>query len=711
MKKILLTLLSAAALLVCACDKYDDTSLRNELSGLESRVANLEDLCSKLNTNIASIQTLFENINAKIAIERVISLDNGEGYLITFSNGSSITIYNGLDGATGPKGNKGDKGDQGEPGEAPVIGVGTEDGVLYWTINGDWLLDDEGNKIPVVGPKGDKGDKGDQGEPGNDGQDGQDGKNGNNGLNGKDGSNGSNGVTPQLKIEDGKWMVSYDNGSSWKEVSTSGDNPYNTMALTIEETEDAYIITLDGESYTISKAAEAAVSFQIKVENDDIALSGGSVTLSYTLTGADETTHVVAETPADSELEATVDESACTVTIYGDDDAKGYVILRAIRNSDGAYSAQYIGVSAGTFTILTAEEVTVSGDGETFEVKIQTNLDYNITTPDWIKEDPDTRAVRTDTKAFVAEANTGAERTGTITFKTTDGSFEKAVIVTQLEATSTSGGDGSLENPFSPAEAVEAVKDLTWTSSSEYDKVGPYYIAGKISRIASKGTFTEGGTYGNATFFISEDGTEQGEFQCFRVLYLENKKFQSGQTDIKVGDEVIIYGELMNYKGNTPETVSGNAYLYSLNGVTSEEVQPDEPDDPGDEPGESGDFDSTIAWTLGTNASDQKATINDESVDHVLKIGTAKAGGDAILTIPDGVTKIGFYAVAWKGLVTADIDLGGQTVTVTANDGASNTAPYTISITDDDYYEVDVSAGELAITVTKRVIIFGINAK
>lgn len=38
----------------------------------------------------------------------------------------------------------------------------------------------------------------------------------------------------------------------------------------------------------------------------------------------------------------------------------------------------------------------------------------------------------------------------------------------------------------------------------------------------------------------------------------------SGQTDIKVGDEVIVCGKLMNYKNNTPETVSGGAYLFSL---------------------------------------------------------------------------------------------------------------------------------------------------
>ena len=94
------------------------------------------------------------------------------------------------------------------------------------------------------------------------------------------------------------------------------------------------------------------------------------------------------------------------------------------------------------------------------------------------------------------------------------------------------------------------------------------YVKGKICRIASGGTFTEGGTYGNASFFLSADGTGDGEFQVYRALYLGNKKFEAGQTDIKVGDDVIIFGKLMNYRGNTPETVSGKAYLYSLNGKT-----------------------------------------------------------------------------------------------------------------------------------------------
>jgi len=136
-------------------------------------------------------------------------------------------------------------------------------------------------------------------------------------------------------------------------------------------------------------------------------------------------------------------------------------------------------------------------------------------------------------------------------------------------------GDGSLDNPFNVAAARSVVKDLTWTSNTDYQKVGPYYVKGKISKIANKGTYAESGEYGNATFDIVDEGFE-ASFAAYRILYLGNQKYTSG-TDIKVGDEVIIHAELMNYRGNIPETVSNGGYLYSLNGETGGE--------PGPEPG------------------------------------------------------------------------------------------------------------------------------
>ena len=133
--------------------------------------------------------------------------------------------------------------------------------------------------------------------------------------------------------------------------------------------------------------------------------------------------------------------------------------------------------------------------------------------------------------------------------------------------TPTGNGSGTLENPYTPAGAIDAVKDLTWTSNTVYDKTDKVYVKGKISRIANNGTYGQSGDFGNASYYISADGTENGEFQIFRSLYFNGEKYKEG-TDIKVGDEVIVYGALMNYRGNTPETVANENWLYSLNGKT-----------------------------------------------------------------------------------------------------------------------------------------------
>ena len=90
-----------------------------------------------------------------------------------------------------------------------------------------------------------------------------------------------------------------------------------------------------------------------------------------------------------------------------------------------------------------------------------------------------------------------------------------------------------------------------------------YYFKGKISAITEE--YSSG--YGNATFYISDTGNNSGlRFYVYRALYLGNKRFVDGNEQIKLGDEVIICGKVYNYNGSPPETVTGKAYLYSLNG-------------------------------------------------------------------------------------------------------------------------------------------------
>lgn len=150
------------------------------------------------------------------------------------------------------------------------------------------------------------------------------------------------------------------------------------------------------------------------------------------------------------------------------------------------------------------------------------------------------------------------------------------------ETTGTPKGDGSKENPFNSVAANQMASKLA--SGEKTDK--QYYIKGKV--VSVKEAFSA--QYGNASFYISDDGKEDNKFYVFRTLYLGNEKWTEGKTNVAVGDEVVVCGSLVNYMGNTPETVQGETYLVSLksNGGGTET-----PDTPGDDI--KGDFEYVVA--------------------------------------------------------------------------------------------------------------------
>ena len=212
MKKLSLLLLTLTVCFFTACHK----DIWAELENLDQRVTKLEELCKEMNTNITSLQTIVSVLQSNDFITGVVEIKkDGEivGYTITFGKHDPITIYHGQDGKDGQN------GADGKDGSTPVIGVAQDtDGVYYWTLNGEWLFDDNGNKLPVSGKDGQNGTNGSNGQDGADGKDGQNGEDGKDGADGQDGKDGKDGITPQLKIEEGYWYISYDNGTTWTQL-------------------------------------------------------------------------------------------------------------------------------------------------------------------------------------------------------------------------------------------------------------------------------------------------------------------------------------------------------------------------------------------------------------------------------------------------------------------------------------------------------------
>ncbi len=123
-------------------------------------------------------------------------------------------------------------------------------------------------------------------------------------------------------------------------------------------------------------------------------------------------------------------------------------------------------------------------------------------------------------------------------------------------------GSGTQADPYNVAAIVEIASKLGDKEVSTED----YYIKGKICSIK----FEYSAQYGTATFNISEDGKTGGtEFTAYSVYYFDNQSWVEGNTQIAVGNDVVLHGKITNY-GGTLETASKKAYLYSLNGKTSE---------------------------------------------------------------------------------------------------------------------------------------------
>ena len=151
------------------------------------------------------------------------------------------------------------------------------------------------------------------------------------------------------------------------------------------------------------------------------------------------------------------------------------------------------------------------------------------------------------------------------TFSSCEDVPEPYTLPTQPDAGGTTEGEpkgtGTAADPFNSIAAINYCKTLE--AGVESDK--EVYIKGKVQSI--KDQFST--SFGNGSFYIADDESSE-KFYIFRSLYLGNKKWTASDPELKEGDEVVVCAKVMNYMGNTPETVANKTYLVSLNGKTAD---------------------------------------------------------------------------------------------------------------------------------------------
>lgn len=214
--------------------------------------------------------------------------------------------------------------------------------------------------------------------------------------------------------------------------------------------------------------------------------------------------------------------------------------------------------------------IDVKSEALSFDAETEQTLMFTATrdwrvldAPEWVTIAPDHGSGSQETQRVLvsAEPNSGYNRSGEFTL--TIGLAKARIAVSQPGAKGEIPvGSGTLADPYT----VAGVLKFIGTLGNDVESPEDVYVKGFVASVTE--AFST--QFGNATFTIKEekDGEASPIFTFYRGLYLGNKKWTANDKQIAVGDEVIVCGRVVNFKGNTPETQQNKAYIYSLNGET-----------------------------------------------------------------------------------------------------------------------------------------------
>lgn len=338
-----------------SCSRLDDLEQRVDV--VEKRVLALEHLCSVMNKDIEALKALLQSLEKQDSITGIEEIQEDgvtTSYVISMKSGKTITVSNGKDGAT------------------PVIGVKEgDDGIWYWTLDGEWILDADSNRLQV------------------------------------------NGITPQMRIIDGYWQISYD-GKEWSTLGRASGKDSVFRDVDLSNNDFVKFILSNGTTVSIPKYKALDITF----DTSSLVLSPDSeIKVAYTLTGASYDT--VVETIAEG-VEATV---------IVEDYSSGYIRIRS--GSEVPDDAKVlVFVSEGSTTImktlkLAKSRIEVAGmtefmipySGGDVLIDVFANTAVNLNIPPecegWITELP-TKALYHICRTLSVAANDGPKRDVTI---------------------------------------------------------------------------------------------------------------------------------------------------------------------------------------------------------------------------------------------------------------------------------------------------------
>lgn len=243
MKKLII-LISSVILLMASC-----TDVVEDLAALHLNLQDLKASAEALNVEVEALKEVVASIEINFItnVEEILDEDSIRvGYTLIYEDGRTLDLMFGKDGSNGRDGWNGWDGRDGEDGKSPKVGAGQDtDGKWYWTLDGEWMKDSQGNRIPIS----------------------------------------ADGTTPKMKIMNGYWYYSFDNGINWKLLFQATANAESIFDSIDYKSNYEYVILKlkDGTELRLPKKIELEAT--LPDQSSYFITAGGKVNLEYNLVG------------------------------------------------------------------------------------------------------------------------------------------------------------------------------------------------------------------------------------------------------------------------------------------------------------------------------------------------------------------------------------------------------------------------------------------
>lgn len=408
--------------------------VRDDLDRTHAKLQKLQELADSVNRELNTLDLILKELDDGHTIlpESLQMTENG--YEVSFRDGKKIFIPIGKDGADGRT--------------LIPVGVQAEDGLYYWKVDGEWLLDDEGNRIRA---------------------------------------GATDGYIPLFEARaDSLWWISLDNGVTFEPFASVEEVAGFGVFKDVEQTASGIILTLwEGNTLELQARSPFRMSFDGPVRDTVLIAAGESLPIPYKLVlegEADQPIVVTSGTDGTyvSSLKAVNDTSGVVRVQAPADYEEGYILLSA---TCGGYTALKM-ITFRQREITPAESfitVRLGSRIDSKELPYQTNFDFvvSLSEDSWLEVVPN---AETKALTFTPLPNNGAVRECLVTVSPKDNPDFVCTTFRVLQASESYSATLDDSCPFSfdpgqspdpgilsvPAEGGEAILWLTFRSSLSF---------------------------------------------------------------------------------------------------------------------------------------------------------------------------------------------------------------------------------------------------